>query len=266
MKPVILFRASLAEENELEVAKKYFKVIQSRMEIKADELVIPRYSALPYYEELEADVKTAGSMLINTFRQHRYVANLTNWYNSLSDFTPETYFSFSDALSLGKFPMVAKGTTNSRKNLWRTFMYAENKEELGVVFNNLMNDQLISEQGIVFREFERLKSYGVDLGGAPITKEFRVFMYGDKVLAKGFYWASHPEVIEAYHPDANEVPNELIKEIAAIVKDNINFWVMDMAQKEDGRWILIELNDGNMSGLSCVDPDELYSNLAEELR
>ena len=37
----------------------------------------------------------------------------------------------------------------------------------------------------------------------PITKEFRIFMYKDKVIAKGFYWANHPEVIEEYKPEVN---------------------------------------------------------------
>ena len=39
MKPVILLRSSLAEEGELEVAKKYFRVVNSRLDIKENELV-----------------------------------------------------------------------------------------------------------------------------------------------------------------------------------------------------------------------------------
>lgn len=41
---------------------------------------------------------------------------------------------------------------------------------------------------------------------------------------------------------------------------------MDIAQKEDGGWVVVELNDGSMSGLSCIDPDELYNNLLKEIQ
>ena len=40
-----------------------------------------------------------------------------------------------------------------------------------------------------------------------------------------------------------------------------SFWVRDIAKHQDGRWRLVELNDGNMSGLSCIGPTLFYSNL-----
>lgn len=266
MKPVILFRASLAEEGELEIARKYFRVVRSRMHIKPDELVIPRYSALPYYEELENDVEAIGAMLINSSSHHRYVANLPYWYQGLRDYTPKTFFLFAEAASYGRFPFVLKGATNSRKNLWKTHMFAKDEKEMEKVFSNLLDDSMIGSQNIVFREYEKFISYGEGINGAPITKEFRIFMCRDKVLAKGFYWASHPEVLETNVLNPNEIPDDFINKVASIVNGNINFWVMDVAQREDGEWRVVELNDGQMSGLSCVNPDELYSNLAQALK
>jgi hypothetical protein len=49
------------------------------------------------------------------------------------------------------------------------------------------------------------------------------------------------------------------------VKDNVNFFVMDVALTESGRWIVIELNDGQMAGLSENDPDVLYGNMKKML-
>lgn len=265
MKPIILFRASLAEENELLTAKKYFDVVESRVDITPGSLVIPRYSALPYYDELDKDVNKLGSKLINGYSQHRYVAHLPYWYNHLSDFTPKTFFRFADAHSDGNYPFVLKGATNSRKQLWKTHMFAKNEEEMRRVFNNLMDDVFIGDQGVIFREYEKFISYGVGISDLPITKEFRIFMYKDKVLAKGFYWASHPEVVEEHKPNPNEIPQEFIDDIALIVSQKINFWVMDVAQREDGQWRLVELNDGQMAGLSCVSADELYNNLRKEI-
>jgi ATP-grasp domain, R2K clade family 3 len=43
------------------------------------------------------------------------------------------------------------------------------------------------------------------------------------------------------------------------------FVVADVALTTAGDWILIELNDGQMSGLSDTDANELYSKIAKEL-
>lgn len=48
----------------------------------------------------------------------------------------------------------------------------------------------------------------------------------------------------------------------ATVSPHINFFVMDVARTEDGKWLLIELNDGQMSGLSENNPEVLYSKLS----
>lgn len=264
MKPIILFRKSLAEENELEIAKKYFIVEESRMNLPFNNLIIPRYSALPYYKELEYDVKALRGSLINSYEQHLFVADIGNWYPELVEFTPRTWFNLAKAFEDSKGPWILKGRTNSRKNLWKTHMYATTQKEATEVFYRLMDDSLIGDQGVVIREFEKFVTWDEGIGGLPVTKEFRIFMYKDKVLAKGFYWATHPEVIEKWQPNTNGIPDDLVRSIAKIVSPQINFWVMDVAQREDGTWRLVELNDGQMSGLSFINPDKLYYNLAKE--
>ena len=45
-----------------------------------------------------------------------------------------------------------------------------------------------------------------------------------------------------------------------------NFFVIDIAQKEDGDWIIIEVNDGQQSGLSENSADILYQNLYNSIQ
>ncbi len=71
MTPVILFRKDYSTEEELEVAKQYFPVVEFRSDVPANSLVIGRYSTLPYYAELEYDLWTKGSKLVNTIHQKR---------------------------------------------------------------------------------------------------------------------------------------------------------------------------------------------------
>ena len=64
---------------------------------------------------------------------------------------------------------------------------------------------------------------------------------------------------------AKEVSKEFLNKIIEIIGDNINFYALDVAQTEDGNWIVIELNDGQMSGLSENNPEILYKKLREVL-
>jgi len=45
------------------------------------------------------------------------------------------------------------------------------------------------------------------------------------------------------------------------VGNKSNFYVIDVAKTQSGEWIVIELNDGQFSGLSAIDPNDLYMNL-----
>jgi hypothetical protein len=85
--PAVLYRLSpgLMDEAELTAAKKHFVTYNSRMSALGGDLVIGRYSVLPFYQELENDLGVVGAKLVNTYRQHRYVADLQNYVADLGD-------------------------------------------------------------------------------------------------------------------------------------------------------------------------------------
>ena len=87
---VILYRNDVDWRQEEEAARRYFTCVDSRMLLK-DNLVIARFSALPFYQEQEKDLKYAGCQMINTYEQHLYIADLGNWYMDLAEFTPRTW-------------------------------------------------------------------------------------------------------------------------------------------------------------------------------
>lgn len=261
----ILFRKSLAEEDEFAVAQKYFDVVEHRTEIKGGQ-VLCRYSSLPYHKELEQDIKNFGARLVNSYSEHRYVADINNWYWDLEFETPTTWFSLEQFVSFApEGPYVLKGETNSKKNQWKSHMFAPDKKTAMEVYCRLQDDSLIGHQNIVFRQFEEFVSYGESIVGQPITKEFRVFVLDGKIMADGFYWSIFPEVIEDYRPKINSAGREFLERVVEIVAPEIRFFVIDIAQRSDGEWRVVELNDGCMSGLSCIEPNELYSNLAKIL-
>jgi len=257
--PVILFRSDSDTKEELSVAQRYFNVHDTRDSIPSDSLIIPRYSALPYYKELEKDVIILKSQLINSYRQFQWIANF-EYYELLQNYTFKTYFRPQDLPDNKQF--VVKGKTNSRKHQWNTQCFAESKKKAIDIYCDLKNDSLIGTQDIIFREYVPLKTFEILLNGLPCTNEFRFFFYKDIQLCNGYYWSS------AEYPEKAQLDDkaiELVEEVASIVKEFNNFFVIDIAQKEDGDWIMVELNSGEMSGLSLCNPHTLYINLKRSI-
>ena len=271
--PVILFRKShnlqdIDTENEFQIVKQKFLCTVSRNDFLCkDALVIGRYSVLPFYLELETDLAMVGSRLINTYEQHNYLADLQQWYEDLKDFTPKTWFHMEDVPE-GECPYILKGETNSKKFLWDTHMYAPTKKDAVQVMLRLMDDGLIGSQRIYIRKYVPLFRLATGYHGLPITKEFRFFIYKNIILSGGFYWSSHSDDLEDLVggiPSPSEVPDTFLREVMDRIRGKANFYALDVAQQENGEWIVVELNDGQMSGLSENDPNLLYSNLRDIL-
>lgn len=265
MNPVILYREvpEILLNQELH-AIKIFPHFNSRCKIKKDDLVICRYSCLPFYEELENDLNLIGAKLINSYEQHKYVADLKNYYMDLEKFTPKTWFRPFD-VPKNEGPFVLKGATNSKKFLWNSHMFAENWNDMMGVYCKLQDDGLIGTQDIYIRKYISLKKYENSINGLPISKEFRFFIAYGRVLCGGFYWSNFVEHIKEKYglPEIEEVPKEFLNKVINIIGNKINFYVIDVAQTIADEWIVIELNDGQMSGLSENNPYELYKNLKQ---
>lgn len=256
MKTKILFRQDITTEDEFKIAQKYFDVVTSRMDIK-DSLVIPRYSALPFYKELQEDLEYNNSKLINSFRQHKYIADF-EYYFDIEDLTPKTYFQLDHIPNGG--PYVVKGATNSRKFDWNKMMFAPDRKRAIDIACDLQKDSMIQYQDIIVREYVPLEKVEEGLNGLPMSNEWRFFCLYDKIISHGFYWTIAEE--------EGKIDNgafDLVKEVISRVKDKVNFFVIDVAKTISGNWIVIELNDGSMSGLSGNDPFTFYKNLSTNL-
>ena len=264
---VILFRNSLAMEGEQAICAKHMPVFESRTSIPKHRTVIGRYSTLPYYEELQQDLQINGCQLINSTRAYAWVADVMAWSLALEGLTPRSWDGWSGLPATGSF--VLKGRTNSRKHQWRTHMFAANRAEVPLVAARLMDDSLIREQGIIVREYLPLRTLGVGINDLPITNEWRTFwlVVGGQphLLSKGFYWqASHPELeaVAVWTAEAETLCHEAVQRIQEEAPE-LRFFVLDVAQLRTGAWTIIEINDGQMSGLCGCVPEALYAKMAQ---
>lgn len=270
LQPCLLMRPRMADENELEVAQRHFPVYTQRAAVPAGSLVIGRFANLPYHLELEQDVKLLGSRLINTTQQHGYVADFSYY----PDLVGRTFRTWHDSLNIPSAmadkPFVVKGTTNSDKRAWSRRMFAPNLQAAFRIAADLRADAFLGPQGVVFREYVPLQALEmpiVDL--PPLANEWRTFYYRGQRLAHGYYWSNIDDwaLVDAARADFEEQGLALADQVAADIQEKIPFVCIDVAKTEDGRWLVVELNDGCMSGLNgSVPAEDLYRNLALALR
>ena len=216
MRPIVLYRDfDLADAERAAIHEAFPGSTDSRMKIQPGDLVIGRYSVLPFYKEQERDINLAGARLINTYAEHRYVADLVQWTPDLAGLTPDTWLDLSSVQD-HDFPVVLKGETNSRKHLWSTHMFARDRAEMTAVYGRLLDDSLIGQQQIYARKYVPLTTYLIGVGGVPVTKEFRVFVCYGEILSIGYYWSSHAEDVKeklGELPSPQDIPQAFLKEI-----------------------------------------------------
>ena len=247
-----------------------FRCISSRVLVKEGGLVVARYSALPNYKELADDVTNLGAKLINSWRQHCYIADMRNWVEDLKELTPQTWYRPEDVPSDAKGPFVLKGEMNSKKEAWSTCMYAKDRPAIYDVYARLQEDAFIGAQDIYVRQYVPLVTYALGIGGLPITKEFRFFFCRRQLLTGAYYWYSWADSCLDVDPNwkepcVDEVPQAFLAEVIARIGNRAEFIVIDAAQDITGRWWVVDVNDGQQSGLSGNKPDVLYSRLFEVL-
>ena len=263
MTPAVLFRTDSTNLEEFKACTHYMETSQQRASLQS-RLVFPRYSALPYYRELQNDLWWIGSRLINTTPEHRWIANM-EWIKvkQLHNATFPTYTdkNFHEALE-GEY--VVKGLTNSRKLSWNRKMYAKTKRDALNIAGELMEDPLIAEQGIAYRQYIPLETWEIGANGLRFTNEWRYFFLGGRLIDFGYYWSLADDDAMKKSQAVNTTPLTLYAEkLAQIVKNYVNFFVLDLAFTESGHIILVEINDASMSGLSCIEPDSFYFNLSK---
>ncbi|MCY9514612.1 ATP-grasp domain-containing protein [Paenibacillus apiarius] len=224
-----------------------------------------------YYAMLYDALKSKGITLINTPEQYRHCHHFPCSYDIIRENTPASiWFSeeqvrdnFDSVLEglqvFGERPVIVKDYVKSRKHEWEDACYisdAADKEHARQVISNFVTRQGDDlNEGIVLREFVRLEFLNRHpRSDMPLSKEYRVFFLDQQPLMMLHYWD------EAEYDE--ERPNmEHFMDIARRVKSR--FFTMDIAKLESGDWIIVELGDGQVSGLpDLADIEGFYRSFA----
>lgn len=268
MNSVILFRDLGGNHEEYAIAAKYFPTYKYRALVPPQSLVFGRYSTLPFYRELQADLAFNKSSLVNSLDEHRFITDC-EWIENVKEYTPRTYFNLVDARRNWNGPMIVKGMVTSRKYDWNNSFYAATKEDLHRITSILNADYYIGREQLIYREFVNLRTYEIGIAGERFSNEWRFFCYKNQIVCYGPYWViAEDSTIDKCRADFTADKTNVLEYaqfLANALSENVTAFVMDIAQKDDGSWILIEVNDLQQSGLQGCDADEFYGNLSKML-
>ena len=195
--------------------------------------------------------------------EHNRCARLSDWYPHIKDYTikSKVYDRFPSNEEIDKefnYPIFVKGdrqTDHHKKEL----CVVNNEDELEILRAKWDKNSILYWQKIVVREHVKLmilddKTFPDMM---PISYEFRFFVWNNKVVGYGPYWT----MAEKYSLEEDEL-QEVTKMVECVAdKLNVSFITVDMAKTVEGKWIVIEVNDGQESGYVGANPLEIWKNI-----
>jgi hypothetical protein len=221
------------------------------------------------YRQMYDHLLSKNIRLINNPKAYQHCHYLPDSYAIIEEYTPASVWTndgdYRDMEKVhallsdfGSNPVILKDYVKSEKHHWKEACFIPNPQDKATTesiiqkFLELRGDSL--NQGLVFRKYVELEYLTEhSKSGMPLTKEYRLFFMNGQLLTRYDYWD------EGVYED--EAP-PLDVFVALAEKVESSFFTMDIAQKTDGNWIIVELGDGQVAGLpDLADRTEFYEGL-----
>ena len=241
-------------------------VARSPMELPDGINAIARIGAIADYNQFYAECREDGIQLIHSPDEYHRASQLDGWYPLLEDLTPESvWFKGQPTLEQVKarfdWPVFMKGARQTSRHQ-RKLSLIESDADFVSAMDAYAKDSILAWQDIVCRKFIPLRSVAgadADPNKLPRSFEFRTFWWKGQLGGAGRYWWEGPN----YDWNAVERAAGLAVAAEAARRVNVPFLVVDIAQAADGRWIVIECNDGQESGYAGVSPFGLWQKILD---
>lgn len=201
--------------------------------------------------------------LLNTPEEHLTAQEFDRAYPKLQGLTPRSVVISSldecaTAAETVGLPVFVKGAVQSRKGRGWKACVAETVQELESLTGHLLSLSERSRGRVVVRELVRLRYSRSSAENFPLGREYRVFLYRERVVGFGYYWESS-DPLKELTPREEELVLGLAQEAAGRL--NMPYLAVDIGQIESGKWIVIETGDGQSSGVSQTPLLSLWNGL-----
>ncbi|MFE6036722.1 ATP-grasp domain-containing protein [Streptomyces sp. NPDC056452] len=200
------------------------------------------------YEELEGALAGRGCSLLTDAGAYRTAHELPGWYGTFAGLTPHSVWCSlppDDAASAGpEFWSRLAGPLGSGAGIVKDFVKSRKHEWDEACFVPELSDgpRLASVVG----RFVELQ--GDFLTGGVVLRTYESFVPGGEARV---WWVDGEAVLVTAHPDTPaQVPSPGLDAVGEAVRGLDCRWVTtDMALRDDGVWRVVEVGDGQVSGL-----------------
>jgi hypothetical protein len=211
--------------------------------------------SLERYEAIYKEALKKNILLLNSPLEHQKAQEFDLSYPLLEDLTPESYIvkklsECSQAIDKLGFPLFVRGSAKSKKSLGWKSCVANTKAELEEIVTNYFSTEYFTRDRVILRKFVSLRYHRTSEKGFPLGREFRVFIYHEKILGYGYYWDGEDPLMAL---TSEEEKNILLLAKEAAKRLKIPFIAVDVGQLIDGIWTIIEVNDGQFAGTGQMD-------------
>lgn len=237
----------------------------TRSRFGVDEIMaVGRFGAVEDYDRLYDGLLELGVRLVHSPEQHALCSELPRWYPLLEGLTPESWWfdvapDADTAGDLAGWPLFLKGSRQTSRHQAKLSII-KGPEEYREAVAAFAQDRILHWQQVVIRRFERLQPIQADMGQhIPASFEFRSFWWKGQLVGAGPYFAAFAKY--QWSDSERDAAMELAADAAR--RANLPFVVVDMAQRADGRWIVIEINDAQESGYAGVPRLAMWQSIVE---
>jgi hypothetical protein len=233
------------------------------------------------YERMADALAHQGFTLLSSLDNYLYGYHLPNWYADLDGMTPKSIWFRTgedqdfDLLMKGDSVLpsivwnefrggatIVKDFVKSRKHEWYDACFIPrytppecepgdcpdsywnrswDNNVMRVVRNFVERQGESLVGGIVFREFIELKQIGIhSKSRLPLVNEHRFFVLNNEVVYQAPYWGEGD--YSGNHPTPSDVAE-------AISRLRAPFLTIDVAERENGGWEVVEVGNGETSGV-----------------
>lgn len=208
--------------------------------------------------------------LINNPQQYHFCHHFDQWYPTLFDVTAKSIIiskllhtsdiadQIIEFMNENNCGVILKDFVKSIKHKWKEACYIpKNSSPMDVLkvllnFINIKNSLQDFRGDIVVRKFLDLNVVGYK-DDMPMHKEVRSFIKNGEIISTSSYWLND-----------NDFPISFIKSVADMVykASKSELFTIDIAQKTNNDWVVIEIGDGQVSALpDSMDKLEFFKAL-----
>lgn len=217
------------------------------------------------YRMLWSNLFLDGYLLINSSEQYLNCHYFPEAYTAISNYTSKAWWNanWKENVQTEKIDWKSIRDYLGGDVLIKDFVKSEKgNPDLFILKKELSNQEFyervlkfveargkLFNKGIVFKQVMNLKKYDGE------TNEWRMFFLNNQPINFGF---NSEKLFHTAQPSL-ETLNKFWQ-LGKTIKSN--FFTMDIAEKEDGSWMILELGDGQVSGLAAQEePIKIYNTM-----